>query len=198
MSAQESAMIQRANKWLQRLDDKEYRVVTEASSIKIPDMNGVHAPYSDLVSKAMTDYQSKTNTYAEIQRRAALGAVAVDFPYLVSQKLATLEQFKDWMKPILNDENTRKIADFVILTQVMSNRDNAARDFLYYIDHGIASGIIVEGDALKRKLTESEQERDRFRNECEELSTELISVRALYEECQRKLHIRPVGGQNPE
>jgi len=202
MSAvQESnTMIERAEKWIQRLDDKEYGVPKEVASTKILSVDGrTRAPFNDLSSRAMTNYQASRTHYDELREKMKTGSISRDIPFLVGQNVTreNLESLS-YMEP--TQENTETV-DRTLLEQAKHDRTVAARDFLYYIDCAIASGILVVGEALQRKLAECEQEkkgiigdRDSLRQQLEQVSTELISVKALYEECQKSRGVGPATG----
>ena len=189
----EEDMLQRADRWIQRLDDREYQIVAEASSVKNLDLKGKNQSFSLLLSTAMTNYQARKTDYADYQK-SPIGA-------FFTRSLTDQKQVQQALTLMLEFSKNSNLTEFSKLTIPAISRQqtyDSAKEFLHYVDFGITSGIIIEGDALKRRLAESEQERDRLRTECEELSTELISIRALYEECQRKQHIKPIGGQNSE
>jgi hypothetical protein len=201
MSQERNSMLERADKWIQRLDDNEYRVLPEASQREIPDVNGKKDRFGDLFSRAMTNYQSYRALYDELSERAAQGKLTADLPYEHIRKLSKRAQ--EELAVIMQSQKLSGVSDHVILQTLGERTSQKARDFLYYIDHAIADGVIVEGEATRRKLAESENEknkiiavRDQLQDQLAQVSTELISVRALYDDCEKKRHIHPAGGSS--
>ncbi len=190
-----NAMIERAEKWIQRLDDKEYRVPQEVASTKILSADTkVRSPFNDLLSRAMTNYQMSRTHYDELREKMKQGSISRDIPFLVGQNVAK-EKIESLSRMEPTKENTETL-DRTLLEEAKHDRTIAARDFLYYIDYAIASGILVEGEKLRHKLDESVkeknaiiEERNHLQDQLAQVSTELISVRALYEDCERRRHI---------
>jgi hypothetical protein len=93
------------------------------------------------------------------------------------------------------------MARLTLLDNAEKLRFLIARNALSIVDEALASPTprIVEGEAYFAELEECQKvkknlgdEKDRANVELQELSAEVVSLRALYEECQRKLHIKPV------
>ncbi len=192
-------MLERANKWLQRLDDREIIPSPDASKLEIPDVNGKKGRFADLLSTAMTNYQGISALHEEFTKRAAEGKLTADIPYHVAHHVP--KDLLKSLKAIAPSKERKALTDRVVLETIANVRNRTTREFLYYIDKGIASGILVEGDALRRKIEECEnekkniiEERNRLDEDFARVSTELISVRALYEDCERKRRIHPAGG----
>jgi hypothetical protein len=102
----------------------------------------------------------------------------------------------------LAESQIRKNLDLIAGTKYL-----LARNILSVIDIGLTSPLrpIEEGEAFFSKLKESDdekkniaEERDQFRGELEKVSADYIALKALYDDCQRKLHIRLLGGNEGE
>lgn len=189
-----NAMLARADRWLRLIDTDDYHIDLAKDMMIFDSKEKRSGKFSDFLSTAMTDYQGTMDTYNEWNERAKQGRLAADRAYLVGMDLPK-ERIDELDRLSLEQKQT------VDKTMVASAWDKwilAANDFLYYVDFGIVHGIVVVGQGLERKLAESEKaktavivERDHLQEELAQVSTELVSVRALYEECERKRHIRP-------
>jgi chromosome segregation ATPase len=168
----------------------------EATEREIPDVDGKKGRFAYLLSTAMTNYQSLTSEYEKLTQKAAEGKLTL---YLHESMWNSLpKKLLEQLEPIVASKELTAVSDRVILLKVAEHIRHAALDFLYYIDKGLATGLLTVGPALERKLDECEgekkriaEERDRVQDNLEQVSTELISVRALYEDCERKRHIQP-------
>lgn len=191
------ALLERAEKWLHQLDTDDYHTVPELVATEIADAEGKHTnPFGDLLTRAMTNYQISRDLVKETAEKSRQGILIRDLPYMAGT------QSKKFISDIetMSDKSSELLSR-TILERLKRNLLESARDFLYYIDYGIVNRMIVVGQGLERKLTELEKEkqatireRDVANEQLAAVSTELISVRALYEECERKRHIHPASG----
>jgi hypothetical protein len=188
-------LLRRAEKWLQRLDDKEYKVLPEFASVKTPDVEGNQFPFSALLSRAMTNYQVNRDFYDELLARVRQGGIISDMAFI-----STFHPPEELLRQLQTIQRNKQgeEADRAILESFKSHRSQTARNFLYYIDYALSSGFIGVGEALERRIDETEKakkavidERDQLRNQLEQVSEELVSVRALYEDCERRRRIQP-------
>jgi hypothetical protein len=207
ISKTENPMLERASKWIQRLDSFEYVPKPEAAEHEIPDVDGKRGfRFGELLSRAMTNFQAVSGLLDELTQMAAEGRLTANLPYQIRKGVS--EKWIKTLEQIMPNREYTSLSDRVILDTVRERRTTVARDFLYYIDYGISTGTLIPGPASEHKLDECEaekkriaEERDRFQDQLEQVSTELISVRALYEDCQRKYEecernrrIHPFGG----
>jgi hypothetical protein len=197
-----NTLLGRAEKWLRRIDDKEYKALPEFSLVEIPDIEGNRFPFSQLLSRAMGNYQVTRDFYAELLLRAKEGSLTGNLAFMSNFNFP--KEVMESVKAIQQSKKGQEDADRSILESFKLHRTISARNFLYYIDYGLASGYIGVGEATERKLTEAEkekqkmiEERNQLQSDFDEVSEQLVSLRALYDECQRKLHIQPFRGQNP-
>jgi len=189
-------LLDRANKWLQRLDDKEFMPDPQKATTDITDAETKRTgKFSEFLARAMTNYQATVQLFNELHGRAKRGSLTSDRGYLVAAGIQ-VELLDQLQRLIVNGKDYGSI-DRTMLDSLEYNVTKNAREFLYYIDYGIASGIIVEGDALKRKLAESRQELVKLGDECDRLAEELVTLKGKYEECKRQLHIKPLDNRGP-
>jgi hypothetical protein len=162
----------------------------------VPNQPG--SPYEDLLSLSMSNYQITRELMAECLELAkrGKGELTKAYPYHMLKDLPEKDQRS--MRLAAANPDLGAESDRSMLETQKEITDKATSTFLFYIDYGIAAGLIVPGQALERKIERSESERKKaidelneIRGELEQVSTQLVSVRALYEDCQRRLHIHP-------
>jgi hypothetical protein len=152
-----------------------------------------HSSYEDLLSLTMTNYQISRDLLAEsleIAKRGE-GELTKSVPYHLTKELSQRDQ--ESLKAAARSNLLGAASDRVMLDLERDLASKATSNFLFYIDYGIATGLIVSGRGLERKLeacaNEKQQtlsELESVRDKLEQVSTELISVRALYEDCLKR------------
>jgi hypothetical protein len=172
---------ERAEYYLKKLRSGELRFNQNANEIKIEDpMTKSPRSMPDYVSRYMANYDHEKVNEAEYQIK--------------------IENLKP--EDQLAESQIRKNLDLIAGTKYL-----LARNILSVIDIGLTSPLrpIEEGEAFFSKLKESDdekkniaEERDQFRGELEKVSADYIALKALYDDCQRKLHIRLLGGNEGE
>lgn len=76
--------------------------------------------------------------------------------------------------------------------QMMTDILQSAQDFLRVIDKAYSYDLIGPNEDV-RSLQDCEKERDNLKAEVERVSTDYIKLQAMYEDCQKKLHIQRLG-----
>ena len=165
-------MCERAEYYFKQIRSKELRFSENANSVTI--------------------YSGKTDRDMPVDAYAAMCMTDYD-----EEKVEEAEFAINLKNPPFDSEQRRIMrhnAELVALNKFLS-----ARNFLRAIDLAISKNALEEGDAFFRKLEDCNvekknltDERDRLNGELEELSTKYIGLKALYEDCQRKLHIKPL------
>lgn len=141
----------------------------------------------------MTNYQAMRDALHETEKMAkdGQGRATRELSHSVLDKLSK-EDRRKW--EIIAQNRTLSIqSDRGMVEAMTEHATERTRHFLWYIDQAIASGVLVQGDSLRQKLNNCEnekrnliEERDKLDEEVNRVSTELISVRALYEECKKR------------
>jgi len=199
-------LLERADKWLRLLDTKEYILDQQKAVLMkmVPDTQGKHPAFMflarptrfvELLSRAMTNFQSIDELYGNLISNVSRGLPAIDIRTAAAKGIDA-RTLKELIK-LNKDPRLSKVSDTTFVLVIKEGRDKWARAFLYYVDLGLTSGTIVEGEALRRKFNESEQERHRLEEECDRYAEELINLKGQLDECQRKLHFRPLREGDP-
>jgi chromosome segregation ATPase len=104
---------------------------------------------------------------------------------ILAESLAKAESVQpksDWSKP------AQEAVD-----QMVARVLESAQDFLRAIDKAWSYDLLEEGESVSRRLEDCAKERDDLKQQLQRVSTDYVKLQALYEDCQRKLHIHELG-----
>lgn len=177
-------MCERAEYYFEKIRKRELRFTPEADASKVYDpQTKDHVPMPLYAGRLMGEYDREKVEEEEIKIKmeSSPDVETVGF-YIKPSHYQTLL------------DSSRKIR-FLI-----------ARNFLSLIDEALTNPtpLIEEGPAFFAKLEQCEnekkkiiEERDSLDVELKKLSPAYIRLEALYEDCQRKLHIQSLGQRKP-
>jgi len=171
-------MCERAEHYMAQLRNRELRFNKEAQSITFPLKDGRKAVLDVYVTQYMTDYDKTKVEEAEYEIKL--------------KSVYSKDDVFSWRE---NRELYQRT-----LNSIQHSRYLIACNFLEPIDLAISKNVLEEGETFFHRLEECEaekkktiDERDTLEKELDELSAKYIGLQALYDDCQRKLHIKPLG-----
>jgi hypothetical protein len=176
--------------FIQRLYDKEWEVSTDARTIQIRHpITDERGNLAELTANAITDYEDKGRAVSSAIIKARFEIKQEELPknYPAEPDDAFAEEFEE-----LREMGNIVVPFLIMREEVLPKirlKEDAARNCLALINTLFTNGLVIEGEALARKLKDCQENNAHLIKENRKLSEAYEQLRKAHEEYQKR--VRP-------